>query len=415
MTTSRVTKRTPKSDDKKAGLVHSIYRISLEKLFPMKSDGSDIPFDEIKGAFDNIIGVVNKGKATSKKEGQYRECKLDPKKIYISKNGESPMGVAFYVKNPNKKSECVNFYQSFLKDKTELEDCSSPYTFSSILLIQTQKQNLYAVTTGFARYAIQHIIEKGFGLKVLGGESRSVEISSRSVNPLEGVVHSRYETYNQILSINNIKTSAALIGKVTGRLRLKKSGHLNALRNAENKNTVRFAAKDHIQIGVRANLRELYRLLQWIEQIEKSRKFKDPFNDIERCTDEKPIWENIFKKFLNSKNSEDFYIFPQEDEISFLTANSYQLEHTKIPHERNSIMVPPRQVRQTIKKWIEEEKINGENFLDFIDKVKIKPKTGDGNDKDKEFTLRSCLNGYVRDKDSPTYVLRHGVLYKYNK
>lgn len=416
MTTSRATKRTQKSDDNEAGLVHSIYRISLGKLFPVKSDGSDTPFDEIKGAFDDIIGVVEEGQATSEKEGQYRECQLDPKKIYISKNGESPIGVAFYVKNPNKESECVNFYQSFLKDKTELEDCSLPYTFSSILLIQTQKQNLYAVTTGFARHAIKHIIEQGFGLKVLGGESKSVEISSRSVNPLEGVVHSRYETYNQILSINNIKTSAALIGKVTGRLRLKKSGHLDALKNSKNKNPVRFSAKDHIQISVRANLRGLYRLLQWIDEQIENAEFKDPFNDIERCTDEKLIWKlivNTFKEFLNSGDSKDFYIFPQEDEISFLTADSYQLEHTKNYLECDSIMAPPCQVRQTVKKWMREEKINEENFLDFIDKVKIKLKTEDGNDKDKEFTLRSCLNGYVRGKGGPTYVLRHGELYKY--
>lgn len=433
--------RQDKSKDKEAGLIHSIYRISLEKLFPKKSDGSDIPFNEIKDTFGKIIGVVREEQTdlekkliNKKSRGKFNKINRGDENrgnddnndnLYrsyeIRENMGTSMGAVLYVKCSNANiKEFSDFYLPLVSDKETLNvffEKNEPKYLSAILLLRISEENLYAVTSGYARYSIQSIIEKDFGLKVLGHEIEHMEISGRTLNPLEGIVQVEHEVYNQLVHINNIQTYTGVIGKISGKLT--QSEMVKKLCDGD-LNSVSVNAKDSIRIGGKATFANLCRFLKCIDEKVKEEATVDKINSIQRIEKKNAegIWEEIYQKLVNTntveetgRGGEEIYIFPEKEAEVYLSANSYKL--FSLENKDGRFFSEKPLLLKDITSW--DVKVDENQMKQFIENGKIQFMTGALDDDHKKIPLKSCLNGYVRGKGGNTYILRYGELYQYSE
>lgn len=133
--------RQDKSKDKEAGLIHSIYRIPLKKLFPHEEDGIHKSFDEITDIFGEIIGVVEEEQTDSEKKLKNKKFRERSNKtnrddenggndvnndnLYrsyeIRENKGTSMGAILYVKCSNANiKEFSDFYSPLVSDKETL-------------------------------------------------------------------------------------------------------------------------------------------------------------------------------------------------------------------------------------------------------------------------------------------------------
>ena len=327
-------KRQKKSNEKEAGLVHSIYRISLGKLFGDQGEGDTSlnrkEFDEIK---DRFFQEINAGK--NEPCEQYQEYEMREDKATSTE-------AAFYVKCVKADiKEFADFYSPLLSDKEALNGFlkdNEPKYLSTILLLQTHQKRLYAVASGFARYSIQSIIEKNFGLKVLNREIEGVRVSGRTVHPLEGVVQSLQENYNQLVDVNSIITNTELIGKVKGVL--KSSELLGNLIDSKKKEFCTVTAMDQIRIGTKVPFASLCQFLQYFDEKVGDDATIGKISGINRVEEQtaKKIWDVIYQKLLNVENKDnkkddlcEVYIFPPEDVAdTYLEANKYKLFHINL-------------------------------------------------------------------------------------
>lgn len=428
------TESQDKSKGKETGLIHSIYRISLKKLFPNDKDTIHKSFDEIKDTFSGIIGVVGEEQTDLEKKLINKKIRDDENKgkdnnndnLYrsyeICEDKGTSTKAAFYVKCGKADiKEFADFYSPLLSDKEALNGFlkdNEPRYLSTILLLQTRQKRLYAVASGFARYSIQSIIEKDFGLKVLGHEIEYLKISGRTLNPLEGMVQVEYEVYNQLVHINNIQTYTGVIGKISGRLT--KSKMVKKLCDGD-LNSVAVNAKDSIRIGGKATFANLCRFLKCIDEKVKEEATADKINSIQRIENEKikeEIWGQIYRRLVNTetgeeaeRNGEEIYIFPEKDAEVYLSANSYKLssrgnEDGRLPSEMPLLL-------KDITSW--DGKGDENQMKQFIENEKIQFMTEALDDVHKKIPLKSCLNGYVRGRGGNTYILRYGELYQYSK
>lgn len=289
---------------------------------------------------------------------------------------------------------------------------------SAILLLRISKENLYAVTSGYARYSIQSIIEKDFGLKVLNHEIEHMKISGRTLNPIEGTVQVEHEVYNQPIHINNIQTYTGIIGKISGRLT--QSEMVTKLYDGD-LNSVAVNAKDSIRIGGKATYANLCRFLKCVDEKVKEEATTDKINSIRRIANEGikgEIWETIYRKLVNTdsveeteEGGEEIYIFPEKEAEVYLSAKSYKLssrgnEDGRLPSEMPLLL-------KDITSW--DGKGDENQMKQFIENEKIQFVAGKLDDDHKKIPLKSCLNGYVRGKGGNTYILRYGELYQYPK
>ncbi len=413
MTTSRSTKRTQKSDDNEAGLVHSIYRISLGKLFG-DQESSDTSlnrkeFDEIK---DRFFQEINAGK--NEPCEQYQEYEMREDKATSTK-------AAFYVKCVKADTkEFTDFYLPLLSDKEALNGFlkdNEPKYLSTILLLQTSEKRLYAITSGFARYSIQSIVEKNFGLKVLNSEIENVRVSGRTVHPLEGVVQSLQENFNQHVNVNSIITNTELISKITGKLEGSKL--LDNLSDSKKKKSCTVAAMDQIRVGIKVPFASLCQFLQYLDKKVGDAATIEKISGINRVGEKatKKIWDVIFQKFVNVKNNTkddlgEVYIFPPGDLAdTYLEANKYKLSHTNLGDDSEHEITEIPLLLKEIISWIGN--VDQEAIEDLIDSVRISFIGKDEYDKRRKIPLKSCLNGYVKAEDGRTYILRYGELFEY--
>lgn len=434
--------KTQKSRDKEAGLIHSIYRIPLRNLFPHERDVIHKSFDEIKDSFGKIIGVVEEEQTSSEKKLKNKKNRERSNKT--SRRNENRgnddnndnlyrsyeiredkgifMGAILYVKCSNANiEEFADFYSPLVSDKGTLNgffEKNEPKYLSAILLLRISEENLYAVTSGYARYSIQSIIEKDFGLKVLSHEIEHMKISGRTLNPIEGTVQAEYEVYNQLVHINNIQTYTGIIGKISGRLA--QSEMVQKLCGRDLHDSVAVNAKDSIRIGGKATFANLCRFLKCVDETVKGEAAADKINSIQRIEKKKAegIWEEIYQKLVNTetgeeteRNGEEIYIFPEKDAEVYLSANSYKLSSRGNEDGRHLSEKPL--LLKDITSW--DGKVDENQMKQFIENEKIQFITEALDDVYKKIPLKSCLNGYVRGKGDKTYILRYGELYQYSK
>lgn len=434
--------KTQKSRDKEAGLIHSIYRIPLRNLFPHERDVIHKSFDEIKDSFGKIIGVVEEEQTSSEKELKNKKNRERSNKT--SRRNENRgnddnndnlyrsyeiredkgifMGAILYVKCSNANiEEFADFYSPLVSDKVTLNgffEKNEPKYLSAILLLRISEENLYAVTSGYARYSIQSIIEKDFGLKVLSHEIEHMKISGRTLNPIEGTVQAEHEVYNQLVHINNIQTYTGIIGKISGRLA--QSEMVQKLCGRDLHDSVAVNAKDSIRIGGKATFANLCRFLKCVDETVKGEAAADKINSIQRIEKKKAegIWEEIYQKLVNTetgeeteRNGEEIYIFPEKDAEVYLSANSYKLSSRGNEDGRHLSEKPL--LLKDITSW--DGKVDENQMKQFIENEKIQFITEALDDVYKKIPLKSCLNGYVRGKGDKTYILRYGELYQYSK
>ena len=377
-----------KKKDEKPAIQHSIYRLNINRL-KFRLDEKPIK----KGDYINRSGDIVKLLCRNLEvcEDDTKEMKENIYYSFRFKNNKIA-GLFLYKYSKVNIEQLNEFFSSILVSFPRMDQHKM---YSTIMFLWTDR-NIYAITTGYARYDISAYIEPHFGLKILSAYKNIINVRSQSINPLHGLIHEDTQKFSSPVPVSCIISSNSLLSKISGFV--SKESELHDGLELPSRKKLQVYARDHIRLSQKLSFSDLCSVISHIDAHDNNR---DEFNLVGRVDED--VCKFIADNISDEHNNDTIYIYPQDDDSFDLS------EEWTINYNNREKTFSPKNLKQIYKEYQEEIKRNEDAKLFFQDAIICFNKDGG-----KKHKLLETLNGEIQ-KNKVVYTLIYGKFYQYKE
>ena len=362
---------------------HNTYLIDNDKL-----DKTSTP-----DAIDQIIEDYNKYRKDDEKYIEEKTLKNYGKYGYKIK-------FFYYIRkyeNPMKK-----YAEDFLSSDSNF--VNERLVSASSITFLWNKNFIFAITTGSARYIIRDKYVNNFGIKVFYSRREHFSVKSQTNLPISGNVYSRNEIYlypvNELYTRKVFELGKEVIGHCDNSEILEQLFHKITPRPSH----IKVIMKDYLQVSSSLSLKELFQFLDNIQALSSDfskLKCDDGFTEIKGPEEIKKHKDILTNKLKSEKYDDTFALLPK-DTGKYLHATSHRIDLPR--QEWSNNVIDLADIRKAL--YLSNMK---PSILD----VKIQYRYQE-SDEVESCSLYQMLNHEYVEGDRK-FIIRNGIIYKIEK